>query len=79
MGIRKGIFIGAAMLSIMACTACGNSGGNVSETNSAETSTGVESGIIEQPQVSLRKSIRYFLRKSKKKYASLLKGLFSAR
>ena len=51
MGIRKGIFIGAAMLSIMACTACGNSGGNVSETNSAETSTGVESGIIEQPQV----------------------------
>lgn len=44
MGIRKGIFIGAAAVSIMACTACGNSGGNVSGTNGAETSTGVESG-----------------------------------
>lgn len=60
MGIRKGIFIGAAMLSIMACTACGNSGGNVSETNSAETSTGVESGIIEQPQVMYDGHIYYY-------------------
>lgn len=60
MGIRKGIFIGAAMLSIMACTACGNSGGNVSETNSAETSTGVESGIIEQPQVMYDGYIYYY-------------------
>ena len=59
MGIRKGIFIGAAMLSIMACTACGNSGGNVSETNGAETSTGVESGIIEQPQVMYDGHIYY--------------------
>ena len=49
------------MLSIMACTACGNSGGNVSETNGAETSTGVESGIIEQPQVIwIYQSISYF-------------------
>lgn len=60
MGIRKGIFIGAAMLSIMACTACGNSGGNVSETNGAETSTGVESGIIEQPQVMYDGYIYYY-------------------
>lgn len=60
MGIRKGIFIGAAMLSIMACTACGNSGGNVSETNSAETSTGVESGMIEQPQVMYDGHIYYY-------------------
>ena len=60
MGIRKGIFIGAAMLSIMACTACGYSGGNVSETNSAETSTGVESGIIEQPQVMYDGHIYYY-------------------
>lgn len=60
MGIRKGIFIGAAMLSIMACTACGNSGGNVSETNSAETSTGVESGIIEQPQVMYDGHVYYY-------------------
>ena len=60
MGIRKGIFIVAAMLSIMACTACGNSGGNVSETNSAETSTGVESGIIEQPQVMYDGHIYYY-------------------
>lgn len=48
------------MLSIMACTACGNSGGNVSETNSAETSTGVESGIIEQPQVMYDGHIYYY-------------------
>lgn len=60
MRIRKGIFIGAAMLSIMACTACGNSGGNVSETNGAETSTGVESGIIEQPQVMYDGHIYYY-------------------
>lgn len=60
MGIRKGIFIGAAMLSIMACTACGNSGGNVSETNGAETSTGVESGMIEQPQVMYDGYIYYY-------------------
>lgn len=60
MGIRKGIFIVAAMLSIMACTACGNSGGNVSETNSAETSTGVESGMIEQPQVMYDGHIYYY-------------------
>ena len=48
------------MLSIMACTACGNSGGNVSETNGAETSTGVESGIIEQPQVMYDGHIYYY-------------------
>lgn len=60
MGIRKGIFIVAAMLSIMACTACGNSGGNVSETNGAETSTGVESGMIEQPQVMYDGYIYYY-------------------
>ena len=60
MGIRKGIFIGATMLSIMACTACGNSGGNISETNGAETSTGVESGIIEQPQVMYDGHIYYY-------------------
>lgn len=60
MGIRKEIFIVAAMLSIMACTACGNSGGNVSETNGAETSTGVESGIIEQPQVMYDGHIYYY-------------------
>lgn len=60
MGIRKGIFIVAAMLSIMACTACGNSGGNVSETNGVETSTGVESGMIEQPQVMYDGYIYYY-------------------
>lgn len=60
MGIRKEIFICAAALSIMACTACGNSGGNVSETNGAETSTGVESGIIEQPQVMYDGYIYYY-------------------
>ena len=60
MGIRKVIFIGAAVLSIMACTACGNSGGNVSGTNGAETSTGVESGIIEQPQVMYDGYIYYY-------------------
>lgn len=60
MGIRKGIFIGAAALSIMACTACGNSGGNVSGTNGAEISTGVESGIIEQPQVMYDGHIYYY-------------------
>lgn len=48
------------MLSIMACTACGNSGGNVSETNGAETSTGVESGMIEQPQVMYDGYIYYY-------------------
>ena len=60
MGIRKGIFIGAAVLSIMAYTACGNSGGNVSGTNGAETSTGVESGMIEQPQVMYDGYIYYY-------------------
>lgn len=60
MGIRKEIFICAAALSIMACTACGSSEGNVSETNSAETSTGVESGIIEQPQVMYDGHIYYY-------------------
>ena len=40
MGIRKEIFICAAALSIMACTACGSSEGNVSGTNGVETSTG---------------------------------------
>lgn len=60
MGIRKVIFIGAAVLSIMACTACGNSGGNVSGTNGAETSTGVESGMIEQPQVMYDGYIYYY-------------------
>ena len=42
MGIRKGIFIGAVALSIMACAACGSSEGNVSGTNGVETSTGRE-------------------------------------
>lgn len=60
MGIRKVIFIGAAVLSIMAYTACGNSGGNVSGTNGAETSTGVESGMIEQPQVMYDGYIYYY-------------------
>ncbi len=44
----------------MACTACGNSGGNVSGTNGAEASTGVESGIIEQPQVMYDGHIYYY-------------------
>lgn len=60
MGIRKGIFIGAAALSIMACTACGSSDGNVSGTNGVETSTGVESGMIEQPQVMYDGYIYYY-------------------
>lgn len=60
MGIRKGIFIGAAVLFIMACTACGSSEGNVSGTNGAETSTGVESGMIEQPQVMYDGYIYYY-------------------
>ena len=60
MGIRKGIFIGAAVLSIMACTACGSSDGNVSGTNGVETSTGVESGMIEQPQVMYDGYIYYY-------------------
>lgn len=60
MGIRKGIFIGAAALFIMACTACGSSEGNVSGTNGAETSTGVESGMIEQPQVMYDGYIYYY-------------------
>lgn len=60
MGIRKGIFIGAAALSIMACTACGSSEGNVSGTNGVETSTGVESGMIEQPQVMYDGHIYYY-------------------
>ena len=60
MGIRKGIFIGAAALFIMACTACGSSEGNVSGTNGAETSTGVEGGMIEQPQVMYDGYIYYY-------------------
>lgn len=60
MGIRKVIFIGAAVLFIMACTACGSSEGNVSGTNGAETSTGVESGMIEQPQVMYDGYIYYY-------------------
>lgn len=60
MGIRKGIFIGAAVLSIMVCTACGSSEGNVSGTNGVETSTGVESGMIEQPQVMYDGYIYYY-------------------
>lgn len=60
MRIRKVIFIGAAVLSIMAYTACGNSGGNVSGTNGVETSTGVESGMIEQPQVMYDGYIYYY-------------------
>ena len=60
MGIRKGIFICAAALSIMACTACGSSEGNVSGTNGVETSTGVESGMIEQPQVMYDGYIYYY-------------------
>ncbi len=60
MGIRKEIFICAAALSIMACTACGSSEGNVSGTNGVETSTGVESGIIEQPQVMYDGHIYYY-------------------
>lgn len=60
MGIRKGIFIGAAALSIMACTACGSSEGNVSGTNGVETSTGVESGMIEQPQVMYDGYVYYY-------------------
>ena len=60
MGIRKVIFIGAAVLFIMACTACGSSDGNVSGTNGVETSTGVESGMIEQPQVMYDGYIYYY-------------------
>ena len=60
MGIRKEIFICAAALSIMACTACGSSEGNVSGTNGVETSTGVESGMIEQPQVMYDGYIYYY-------------------
>ena len=60
MGIRKVIFIGAAVLFIMACTACGSSEGNVSGTNGVETSTGVESGMIEQPQVMYDGDIYYY-------------------
>lgn len=60
MGIRKGIFICAAALSIMACTACGSPEGNVSGTNGVETSTGVESGMIEQPQVMYDGYIYYY-------------------
>lgn len=44
----------------MACTACGSSEGNVSGTNGAETSTGVESGMIEQPQVMYDGYIYYY-------------------
>lgn len=60
MGIRREIFICAAALSIMACTACGSSEGNVSGTNGVETSTGVESGMIEQPQVMYDGYIYYY-------------------
>lgn len=60
MGIRKEIFICAAALSIMACTACGSSEGNDSGTNGVETSTGVESGMIEQPQVMYDGYIYYY-------------------
>ena len=60
MGIRKEIFICVAALSIMACTACGSSEGNVSGTNGVETSTGVESGMIEQPQVMYDGYIYYY-------------------
>ena len=40
MRIRRGIVICAAIISIMACTACGNSGEGVSGANGNVTSTG---------------------------------------
>ena len=56
MRIRRGIVICAAIISIMACTACGNSGEGVSGANgnvtsTGENSTGMDRGVIEQPQV----------------------------
>ena len=43
MRIRRGIVICAAIISIMACTACGNSGEGVSGANGNVTSTGENS------------------------------------
>lgn len=65
MRIRRGIVICAAMISIMACTACGNSGGDVSGANgkgtsTGETSTGLHRGVIEQPQVMYNGKMYYY-------------------
>lgn len=65
MRIRRGIVICAAMISIMACTACGNSGGDVSGdngkgTSTGETSTGLHRGVIEQPQVMYNGKMYYY-------------------
>lgn len=65
MRIRRGIVICAAVISIMACTACGNSGGDVSGANgkgtsTGETSTGLHRGVIEQPQVMYNGKMYYY-------------------
>ncbi len=65
MRIRRGIVICAAMISIMACTACGNSGRDVSGANgkgtsTGEVSTGLHRGVIEQPQVMYNGKMYYY-------------------
>ena len=65
MRIRRGIGICAAMISIMSCMACGNSGGDVSGANgkgtsTGETSTGLHRGVIEQPQVMYNGKMYYY-------------------
>lgn len=65
MRIRRGIVICAAIISIMACTACGNSGEGVSgangnATSTGENSTGMDRGVIEQPQVMYNGKMYYY-------------------
>ena len=65
MRIRRGIVICAAIISIMACTACGNSGEGVSGANgnvtsTGENSTGMDRGVIEQPQVMYNGKMYYY-------------------
>lgn len=60
MGIRRGILIGATVLSIMACTACGSSDEYISSADRRETSTGLQRGVIEQPQVMYNGKMYYY-------------------
>lgn len=66
MGIRKWVMTGAVMFSVMTmCTACGNSDGDVSGANGnvtsmVENSTGLNRGVIEQPQVMYNGKMYYY-------------------
>ena len=66
MGIRKWVMTGAVMFSVMImCTACGNSDGDVSGANGnvtsmVENSTGLNRGVIEQPQVMYNGKMYYY-------------------